>query len=100
MGYQEGQGVGATGAGRAEPLDVIQKPGRTGLGVDEGRKRRKAEAAAGQQARGMSAVMRKGSPLIERGVNAGWSSRGLLLSKRTSYLPAVHAPHLSIVLDG
>ena len=66
MGYREGQGVGATGAGRAEPLDVVQKPGRTGLGVDEGRKRRKAEAAAGQQARGMSADMRC--------VMVGWSS--------------------------
>ena len=54
MGYREGQGVGASASGRSEPLEVIQKPGRTGLGVDEGRRRRKAEVAAGQQARGTS----------------------------------------------
>ena len=52
MGYREGKGVGASESGRSDPLDVIIKPGRTGLGIDEGRKRHKAEVAKGQQARG------------------------------------------------
>lgn len=31
MGYQQGQGVGSSSAGRTAPLDVVLKPGRTGV---------------------------------------------------------------------
>lgn len=52
MGYQAGQGLGRSVLGSAEPLDLNLKAGRTGLGVDEDRKRRQLESQLGQKSRG------------------------------------------------
>ena len=54
MGFREGQGLGRGTAGRTAPLDLTLKPGRTGLGVDEARRRRQAQAELGQAERGAS----------------------------------------------
>ena len=40
MGYKAGEGIGKDGRGRAAPLSVDLKAGRTGLGVDEEKKRK------------------------------------------------------------
>ena len=40
MGYKAGEGIGREGKGRAAPITVDLKAGRTGLGVDEDRKRK------------------------------------------------------------
>lgn len=40
MGYKAGEGIGKGGRGRAAPIAVDLKAGRTGLGVDEERKRK------------------------------------------------------------
>ncbi len=40
MGYKAGEGIGRDGRGRAAPISVDLKAGRTGLGVDEDRKRK------------------------------------------------------------
>lgn len=52
MGWSDGQGLGASSAGRAVPLDVELKTKRTGLGIDEGCKRRAAAAKQKHQERG------------------------------------------------
>lgn len=52
MGYQSGQGLGRGTGGRADPLELSLKPGRTGLGIDEGRKRQRLAAQQAQQHRG------------------------------------------------
>ena len=44
MGYTEGEGIGRSVKGRAAPIDVSLKAGRTGLGIDEERKRKKEDA--------------------------------------------------------
>ncbi len=38
MGYREGSGLGAAGTGRAEPIDVVIKQNRTGLGIEEAKR--------------------------------------------------------------
>lgn len=40
MGYKAGEGIGKDGRGRAAPISVDLKAGRTGLGVDEEKKRK------------------------------------------------------------
>ena len=40
MGYKAGEGIGKEGKGRAAPIIVDLKAGRTSLGVDEDRKRK------------------------------------------------------------
>lgn len=47
MGYQAGQGLGSSAPGTSVPIDVVLKTTKAGLGVDEGknRKRREAEIA-------------------------------------------------------
>ena len=40
MGYKAGEGIGKEGKGRAAPIIVDLKASRTGLGVDEDRKRK------------------------------------------------------------
>ena len=40
MGYKAGEGIGKEGKGRAAPINVDLKASRTGLGVDEDRKRK------------------------------------------------------------
>lgn len=40
MGYKAGEGIGRDGRGRAAPISVDLKAGRTGLGVDEEKKRK------------------------------------------------------------
>lgn len=52
MGYQKGSGLGKHGTGRAEPIDVLVKDKRTGLGMDEERKRKREEAEKLQIFRG------------------------------------------------
>ncbi|BDA45554.1 probable G patch domain-containing protein 11 [Coccomyxa sp. Obi] len=44
MGYKEGEGIGKSVKGRVAPIAVDLKSGRTGLGVDEGRKRQREAA--------------------------------------------------------
>ena len=39
-GYQEGEGLGLSSKGGAQPLDINLKAGRSGLGVDEAKKRK------------------------------------------------------------
>ena len=40
MGYKAGEGIGRDGRGRAAPISVDLKAGRTGLGVDEDKRRK------------------------------------------------------------
>ncbi|KAK9811975.1 hypothetical protein WJX73_004641 [Symbiochloris irregularis] len=40
MGYRAGEGLGKDSSGRSDPLSLVLKPGRTGLGVDEAHKRK------------------------------------------------------------
>ena len=54
MGYQPGKGLGKSAEGRATPLNVNLKAGRTGLGVDEAKRRRAAAAQQERQERGES----------------------------------------------
>jgi hypothetical protein len=54
MGYQPGKGLGKSAEGRATPLDVNLKAGRTGLGVDEAKRRRAVAAQQERQERGES----------------------------------------------
>jgi len=54
MGYQPGKGLGKSADGRATPLDVKLKAGRTGLGVDEAKRRRAVAAQQERQERGES----------------------------------------------
>ncbi len=42
MGYKEGEGIGKSVKGRVAPIAIDLKSGRTGLGVDEARKRQRA----------------------------------------------------------
>lgn len=51
-GYKEGEGIGKSVKGRAAPIDVSLKSGRTGLGIDEERKRKKEDAKLQQTSRG------------------------------------------------
>lgn len=44
MGYKEGQGIGKSVKGIVAPISIDVKPARTGLGVDEERKRQKEAA--------------------------------------------------------
>ncbi|KAI8468044.1 MAG: G-patch domain-containing protein [Monoraphidium minutum] len=44
MGYRPGQGLGRGQQGRAEPVPLVLKSGRAGLGVEEARAQRKREA--------------------------------------------------------
>lgn len=55
MGYREGQGIGKTVIGRATPVDVNLKAGRTGLGIDEAKRRRADVAYRERQDRGVAA---------------------------------------------
>lgn len=43
MGFKEGQGLGKDRAGDVDPLEVMLKSGRAGLGVDESKHRAKRE---------------------------------------------------------
>lgn len=52
MGYQKGAGLGKNSNGRAEPVDLLVKDKRTGLGMDEERKRRREESEKWQALRG------------------------------------------------
>jgi hypothetical protein len=52
MGYREGEGIGRSVKGRAAPIQVSLKPGRTGLGIDEDRKRKQESFKAQQSSRG------------------------------------------------
>lgn len=53
MGYQKGQGLGKDQSGRAEPIDLLIKDKRTGLGMDEERKRKREEAEKMEALRGL-----------------------------------------------
>jgi hypothetical protein len=44
MGFAPGQGLGRNKQGRAEPLPLLLKAGRAGLGVEEGKRQREQEA--------------------------------------------------------
>ena len=52
MGYEKGRGLGRNQAGRVEPLELLVKEKRTGLGIDEDRKRKQEEAIQNQTVRG------------------------------------------------
>ena len=52
MGYKEGEGIGKSVKGRIAPIEVDLKSGRTGLGVDEARKRQKVAANLLRQEKG------------------------------------------------
>ena len=52
MGYKPGQGIGAGGAGRVAPVEVELKTARTGLGIDEAKKRRTLAVKEQQADRG------------------------------------------------
>ena len=52
MGHKAGEGIGKSVKGMAAPIEVSLKPGRTGLGVDEERKRKKDSIRAQQTERG------------------------------------------------
>lgn len=56
MGYQKGQGLGKDQSGRAEPIDLMIKDKRTGLGLDEERKRKREEAEKMQVLRGVPQI--------------------------------------------
>ena len=56
MGYKPGQGIGAGGGGRVEPVEVDLKATRAGLGVDEAKKRQRDSSRAQQAERGVHAV--------------------------------------------
>ena len=58
MGYREGEGIGKSVKGRAAPIDVSLKSGRTGLGIDEERKRKKEDANLQQTYRGAHFAVR------------------------------------------
>ena len=53
MGYKEGEGIGKSVKGRVAPIAVDLKSGRTGLGIDEGRKRQREAARLVKQAQGV-----------------------------------------------
>lgn len=53
MGYKEGEGIGKSVKGRVAPIAVDLKSGRTGLGVDEGKKRQREAAKVVKQAQGV-----------------------------------------------
>ena len=53
MGYQKGQGLGKNQTGRSEPLDLLVKDKRTGLGMDEEHKRKREQAEKMQVLRGL-----------------------------------------------
>eukprot|EP00798_Chlamydomonas_sp_ICE-L_P023302 gene23302-30539_t len=44
-GYQEGQGIGASAKGMAQPIELNLKTGRGGLGVEEAKKKQREQAA-------------------------------------------------------
>lgn len=52
MGYKEGEGIGTSVKGRVAPIAVDLKSGRTGLGIDEGRKRQREAAKLVKEAQG------------------------------------------------
>ena len=52
MGYREGQGIGIAGQGRIDPVGVDLKASRSGLGIDEKRKRQREHAQAQQGEKG------------------------------------------------
>ena len=52
MGYQKGAGLGKNKSGNVQPIDLVLKDKRTGLGVDEDRKRRQDEVHEEQLQRG------------------------------------------------
>jgi len=52
MGFQPGQGLGRAQQGRAEPVPLVLKSGRGGVGAEEARRRREREAAQRAAARG------------------------------------------------
>ena len=53
MGYQKGQGLGRNQTGRSEPVDILIKDKRTGLGMDEEQKRKREEAEKMQVLQGV-----------------------------------------------
>lgn len=52
MGFKAGEGLGRGVKGRTEPIELALKAGRTGLGVDEDRKRQRSYLQSQQQERG------------------------------------------------
>lgn len=52
MGYRKGEGLGKSKTGRAEPIELLLRGTRTGLGVDEERKRKREESSRNQALRG------------------------------------------------
>lgn len=52
MGYEPSQGIGAGGGGRIAPVEVEVKTARTGLGIDEAKKRRRLAVREQQADRG------------------------------------------------
>ncbi len=57
MGYKAGEGIGRDGRGRAAPISVDLKAGRTGLGVDEDRKRKQHSYKQLQELRSMLCLL-------------------------------------------
>ena len=53
MGYKKGSGLGKDNIGAAEPIKLVLKEQRTGLGVDEDRKRRQEAVLEEQLERGI-----------------------------------------------
>jgi hypothetical protein len=52
MGYQAGQGLGSSAPGTSVPIDVVLKTTKAGLGVDEGKNRKRREAEIARSASG------------------------------------------------
>ncbi|KXZ44563.1 hypothetical protein GPECTOR_65g181 [Gonium pectorale] len=75
MGYQDGSGLGAGRAGRAEPLPLDLKSGRAGLGVDEQR-RRERQAREEQEAQERAKRARLAAETQERFKAAAASGYG------------------------
>lgn len=67
MGYKKGQGLGKNRDGREEPIDLMIKDKKTGLGMDEERKRKREEAEKAQALRGTPPPFRfSNSPCLFR----------------------------------
>ena len=64
MGYKPDQGIGASGAGRTAPVEVDLKTARTGLGIDEAKRRQRDAVKAQQADRGTPSLTSMPSPTL------------------------------------
>lgn len=56
MGYKKGSGLGKGSIGQVEPINLVLKEKRTGLGLDEDRKQRQDQVLEEQLERGRVAI--------------------------------------------